>query len=199
MGKKITIFVTLTLLLLIFQKQAGGTSVVKTPLKEEIVSKKLGREAQILADYLKYRNSPLQYHAQDFIDAAKIYDLDWKMLPAIAGVESTFGKFIPGGYNAWGWGVYGTNAIYFRSWKEAIFIVSQGLREGYLNKGLNNPYSINRVYAASPHWGRKVSYFMADLERFEKQYVKEQTLSADFATKNAKIAAVSGMLDLSTQ
>lgn len=199
MSKKITIFVTLTLLLLIFQKQAGGTSVVKTPLKEEIVSKKLGREAQILADYLKYRNSPLQYHAQDFIDAAKEYDLDWKMLPAIAGVESTFGKFIPGGYNAWGWGVYGTNAIYFRSWKEAIFIVSQGLREGYLNKGLNNPYSINRVYAASPHWGRKVSYFIADLERFEKQYVKEQTLSSDFATKNAKIAAVSGMLDLSTQ
>lgn len=199
MGKKLTIFVTLIILLLIHQKQAGAQNVAKISLQDEIIAKKLDREAQILADYLKYRNSPLQYHAQDFIDAAKEYDLDWKMLPAIAGVESTFGKFIPGGYNAWGWGVYGTNAIYFRSWKEAIFTVSQGLREGYLNKGLNNPYSINRVYAASPHWGRKVSYFIADLARFEKQYVKEQTLSSDFATKNAKIAAVSGMLDLTTQ
>ncbi len=201
MSKKLTIiFVTLTLLLLFSQKQAGGASVVKTPLKKEVViAKQLDKEAQILADYLERRNSPLQYHAQDFVDAAREYDLDWKMLPAIAGVESTFGKFIPGGYNAWGWGVYGTNAIYFTSWREAIFTISEGLREGYLNKGLNDPYSINRVYAASPVWGRRVSYFMKDLDRFEKQYVKGQALSEGLATKNAKIAAVSGLLALNTR
>lgn len=199
MSKKITIFVTLVFLLLVFQKQSGGVSLAKTPLKDEVVSKKLDKQAQILADYLKYRNSPLQYHAQDFIDAAKKYDLDWKMLPAIAGVESTFGKFIPGGYNAWGWGVYDTNAIYFGSWREAIFVISRGLREGYLNKGLNNPYTINRIYAASPYWGRAVAYFMNDLERFENKFDEDRFLSSDLVTQNAKIAAVSGLLALNAR
>lgn len=199
MGKKITIFAALTFLLIIFQKQADGAPDVKTPLKEEVVSKKLDREARVLASYLEYRNSPLQYNAQDFVDAAKEYNLDWKMLPAIAGVESTFGKFIPGGYNAWGWGVYGTNAIYFKSWKEAIFTISQGLRENYLNKGLNNPYAINKVYAASPHWGGRVTFFMRDLESFENKFGKDKFLSQDLATRNAKIAAVSGLLALNAR
>ena len=122
------------------------------PQLESIEGKKLDKKATILAKYLAKFNSPLQYHAQDFIEAAETYQLDWKMLPAIAGVESTFGKQIPGGYNAWGWGVYGTQAVYFNSWREGIFTIAKGLREGYLNKGLTDPYSINRIYAASPKY-----------------------------------------------
>ncbi|MDO8618380.1 MAG: hypothetical protein Q7R49_00380, partial [Candidatus Daviesbacteria bacterium] len=72
----------------------------------EVQSKQLDDKAEILSSYLSKHNSPLQYHSQDFIDAAKQYNLDWKLVPAIAGVESTFGKHIPGGYNGWGWGVY---------------------------------------------------------------------------------------------
>lgn len=135
--------------------------------------KKMDSRAVILQAYLEQHNSPLKYHSQDFIEAADKYNLDWKLVASIAGVESTFGKFIPGGYNAWGWGVYGNQALYFNSWRDGIFTVSEGLRKGYLNKGLTDPYTINQVYAASPTWGSKVTYFLNDIEEFKTQYKKE--------------------------
>lgn len=162
----------------------------KNPNEEQIEAKQMDNQAKILAEYLSKYNSPLQYHAQDFIDAANEYNLDWKLLPSIAGVESTFGKHIPGGYNGWGWGVYGTQAIYFKSWREAIFTVAKGLRENYLNKGLNDPYSINRSYAASPHWGYKVTYFMNDLEKFAITF-ETKNKQADAMGFTPKIAAIS--------
>ncbi len=161
----------------------------------DIEAKKLDPRAKILSDYLAKYNSPLQYHAQDFIDAADEYNMDWKLVPAIAGVESTFGRFVPGGtyeyssYNAWGWGVYGTQAIYFKSWRDGIFTVSKGLKENYLNKGLTDPYSMNRVYAASPAWGWKVDYFLRDLEAFAKDYKMSDEPSANLLTKIAGSSA----------
>ncbi len=167
--------------------------VSNNPQLEQIEGKKLDNKAKTLAAYLAKYDSPLQYHAQDFIDAADTYQLDWKMVPAIAGVESTFGKQIPGGYNGWGWGVYGTQAIYFNSWRDAIFTISKGLREGYLDKGLTDPYSMNRVYAASPTWGMKVSYFMQDIEQFANQFeANRQNIAA--VGQAPSIAAISGQL-----
>lgn len=141
---------------------------------QQISAKKLDKRAQVLSAYLAKFNSPLQYHAQDFIEAADRYQLDWKLVPAISGVESTFGKNIPGGFNGWGWGVYDTQAIYFKSWKDGIFTVSEGLRKGYFDKGLRDPYSINKLYATSPYWGRSVTYFSQDLEKFEKGYLDKE-------------------------
>lgn len=163
----------------------------KAETSEIITAKKLDNKAKILSKYLASYNSPMQYHAQDFIDASETYGLDWKLLPSIAGVESTFGKQIPGGFNAWGWGVYGNQAIYFNSWRDGMFTIARGLRKNYLNKGLTDPYAINRIYAASPYWGRNVSYFMADLEKFAVRYEADRQ---DIASLDSipSIAAVSG-------
>lgn len=170
------------------EKPDSGNSVLP-----QIEAKKLDPKAKILAAYLAQFDSPLQNHAQDFIDASSTYNLDWKLIPAIAGVESTFGKQIPGGFNAWGWGVYGTQAIFFDSWRDGIFTVSKGLRENYLDKGLTDPYSINRIYAESKSWGSKVTYFMQDLEKFREEYEdKNQVAKID---NSVKIAALSGQLD----
>lgn len=184
----------LPLLFLNRQVKAEKSSENDSPIVQ-VEGKKLDKSAKILSAYLAQFDSPLQYHAQDFIDAARQYGLDWKLLPSIAGVESTFGKHIPGGYNAWGWGVYGTQAIYFTSWREGIFTIAQGLRENYLNKGLNDPYSINAVYAASPFWGGRVTYFMQDMENFAKDYEAQNTQAVKI-DGNLKIAAVSGQLEL---
>lgn len=171
---------------------SGPNFEPETAIPEDIKieSKKISNEAQILASYLAKYNSPLQYHAQDFIDAANLYDIDWKLVPSIAGVESTFGKRIPGGYNAWGWGVYGTNRIYFKSWKDGIYTLSKGLKEDYISRGLTTPYTMNKRYAASPAWGWKVAFFMNDLEKYAKNYdIDNQTL--DVSEPDFKIAAVS--------
>lgn len=198
MNEKLTLFAVTFFFALLFQTpvtKASTQLVEKNTGSEVIVPKKLDPQAQILSDYLAKFDSPLENNAQDFIDAARQFNLDWKMLPAIAGVESTFGKRIPGGFNAWGWGVYGNQAIFFNSWKEGIFIIAKGLRENYLNKGLSDPYSINRIYAASPYWGGKVTYFMEDLEKFAQDYQVEKDLS--LSHKPPKTAADSAELALS--
>lgn len=157
-----------------------------------VESKHLDQKAGILASYLASHDSPLQYHAQDFIDAANTYNLDWRLIPAISGVESTFGKFIPGGFNAWGWGVYGNQAIYFGSWKEGIFTIAKGLRENYLDKGYTDPYSINKIYAASMNWGSRVSYFMQDLEKYASQFpaADAQLAKVSISTQIAAVSAI---------
>lgn len=142
-----------------------------------IESKQIDPRADVLKDYLAKYNSPLQNNSQDFIDAADEFGVDWKLVPAIAGVESTFGQFTPGGFNGWGWGVYGDSRIYFKSWREAIFTITRGLKEGYIDRGLVTPAAMNRKYASSPHWGTKVSYFMIDIENFEKKATSDQKVS----------------------
>ena len=190
MDKKLFVQAILIFSILLSTQPVAGRVVENKPEFEQIEAKKLDPQAQILAKYLAKYNSPLEYHAQDFIDAAREYELDWRLVPAIAGVESTFGKFTPGGFNGWGWGVYGTQAIYFNSWREGIFTVSEGLREKYINRGLTNPYLMNRAYAASPKWGSKVTYFIEDIEKFAK---KEQPV-AGLKTSQLKISAISGKL-----
>lgn len=189
----------LFLLLLTFLSLLSAKLVFAEKLAEENIgladeqTKKLEGRTKILSAYFAKYNSPLEGSAQDFIDAADKYNLDWKLVPAIAGVESTFGKFIPGGYNAWGWGVYGTQAIYFNSWKDAIFTISQGLRENYIDKGYTEPLTMNRIYAASPTWGSRVVYFMQDMEKFENEY-KNTLPEFTSLDKNLNTAANSGKL-----
>lgn len=134
------------------------------------------QRTDILEAYLRKYKSPLAPEAKHFVEAADKYAIDWKFVAAIAGNESTFGKHIPAptSYNAWGWGVYGTQAIYFKSWKDGIFTVSEGLRRNYYNKGLTNTTSIARVYAASPVWAAHVTFFLNDMTKFEAQYKEQQ-------------------------
>ncbi|MEK7516927.1 MAG: hypothetical protein AAB583_00075 [Patescibacteria group bacterium] len=127
--------------------------------------------AEILGEFLKQYNSPLTAYADDFVKYADKYNLDWKLVASISGVESTFGKYIPyNSYNGWGWGIYGNNVIYFSAWEEGIEAVSKGLRENYLNKWkAANVYEIGRIYAASPRWAGNVIYFMEKITELQYQ------------------------------
>lgn len=166
-----------------------------------INAKPLDPRAQILKDYLDKHNSPLADHAQDFIDAADMYDVDWRLVPAIAGTESTFGKAIPGGhdplyttYNAWGWGVYGTQALGFESWKDGIYTLNKGLREDYLARGLLTPAQMNRRYASSQAWGGHVAFFMNDLEQFALTHKANRAPEISDVQIQPQIAGESGRL-----
>lgn len=55
-----------------------------------------------LQRFLSERDSPIQHLAQDFLIAADRFGLDWRLLPAIAMVESSGGKYHPHG-NIFGW------------------------------------------------------------------------------------------------
>ena len=127
------------------------------------------RRVRILNLFLQSYRSPLAPFSEAFIREADANTLDWRLLPAIAGVESTFGREIPyNSYNAWGWGIYGTNVIYFASFDEGIKTIAESLRQDYVNRwGAKNVYQIGRFYAASPTWAGRVVLFMNKIEEFE--------------------------------
>ena len=76
-----------------------------------------------------------------------------------------------------------------------MFIVAKGLRENYLNKGLTDPYSINRIYATSPFWGGHVTFFMKDLEKFANDY-ESSNQQTNRLSDIPSIAAISGQIAL---
>ncbi len=119
-----------------------------------------------LEAYFAKHNSPLKPYARDFVYYADTYGLDWKLVPAISGVESTFGKHIPANsFNAYGW----ANGDYkFTSWPNSIEHVSRTLRTKYYDRGLDTIPEIAHVYAPpSTTWAHNVQFFMDKIEDFE--------------------------------
>ncbi len=125
--------------------------------------------------FLKSHRSPMAGSAGTFVSIADKYNLDWRLLVAIAGKESSFGKRIPkNSFNAWGWGIPtgAQSGIAFSSWDAGIETVARGLRRGYFDKGHDTLLKIEKRYtppsAAQPDhpWVRGVSQFMEDLENY---------------------------------
>lgn len=174
MGKILTIILFFFLLIIIANKNAYAAenfAVSSAALLNPLGEKEPDSRAIILRDFLKQYNSPLVPFADSFVEIADKYNLDWKLVIAISGVESTFGKQIPyESFNGWGWGIYGDNMIRFTSWKHGIETVSEGLRTKYMNSwGANDVYAIGKFYAASPTWAQRVEYFMNKISEFQDQ------------------------------
>ncbi len=143
---------------------AGSSAVLRNDLWENQAP---DPRVKKLEGFFEKYNSPLTGYATCFIQAADRNQIDWKLVPAITGVESTFGKHIPyKSYNAYGW----ANGDYrFTSWEQSINHVSQVLKEKYVDRGLDTPYKIAPVYAPpSSTWGGKVAYFMKQIESFNE-------------------------------
>jgi len=88
-------------------------------------------------------------------------------------MESSCGKYlIEGSYNPFGWGIYGTNAIYFEDYDEAIETVGKGLKDNYLSRGFDTPQKIAPVYTPPNHvnWLNGVTYFMNSIENITNKY-----------------------------
>lgn len=128
-----------------------------------------GRVAK-LQQYFAFHNSPLEPYAQNIVDAADTYGLDYKILPAIAGQESGWCRnIIAGSFNCWGWGIYKNHVTRFSDYPAAIDAVSQGLAKNYIKRGLTTTEQIMSVYnptstANGGSWARGVNYFLDQLE-----------------------------------
>lgn len=123
----------------------------------------------IIEDFFKLRNSPLTNYSEEFIKVSDFYQLDFRLLPAIAMQESNGGKKYPKGtFNPFGYGIYGSKKVHFESWSDAISTVGKALREDYLNEGLHTPVQIMAKYtppslAKGGAWAIGVNQFMEEL------------------------------------
>ena len=138
---------------------AGQSGTIKTVNQSSNIDYRIGNLRNFLAKY----NSPLVPYAEEFVAYADKYGIDYRLVPAITGVESTFGKAIPyNSYNAYGWA---GGDYRFNSWPESISTVSATLKNQYIDKGAPSIAQIARRYAPpSTTWGGNVNYFMNKID-----------------------------------
>jgi len=138
-------------------------------------------DARVIAllTFLKKRGSPMATFsiAKAFVDSADKYGFSdkWYLLPAIAGIESSFGRFIPydgnkPSYNAWGWsgGSAKSRWSFFASWEDAADKVSRGIAKGYGSTNLD-PNRMMASYcppcaASGGAWARHVNMYANELK-----------------------------------
>ncbi len=127
--------------------------------------------AEVLQQFLDQYDTELASESQTFVEEADKNNIDWKLLPAISGVESTFGQAVPFNCNnAWGYNIYGNTVRCFPSYKEAITIISYDIRHLYMNQwGATDVYSIGRLYAASPTWAERVAMYMQEIQDLDNK------------------------------
>ncbi|MFH0749290.1 MAG: hypothetical protein V1917_00005 [Candidatus Gottesmanbacteria bacterium] len=160
------------------EKEAGATATLSAVGMKESIS--LNDRVTKLESYLKSKNSPLVGTAEHFVGEADRLGLDWKLVAAIAGIESYFGKLIPqNSYNAWGWAIYTgmRDGRHFNGWEDGITTVSEGLKNNYVNRGYVSVEQIGTKYAADPRWAWKVNHFMEEIENFKPRKTNQLAIA----------------------
>ena len=128
-----------------------------------------------IENVLRKYDSPMAAHSDSFVKACIKYEIDCYLLPSIAGLESTFGKFIwPNSYNPFGWA---RGYMMFGSWSDGIETVAKGLKEGYVKKGALTVDEIGPIYSESDTWAIRVNNFIT---QFKKEEEKLSLLSDQF-------------------
>lgn len=117
------------------------------------------RAVQMRTVLAKYR-SPMVGLEHVLIATAEKYSLDWTLLAAIAGTESSFARRMPAQcINPYGWGIYGSNRLCFASLEASIEGVAAGLAAKY---NISSLESIARTYnsVSTEGWIRHTRFFM---------------------------------------
>jgi hypothetical protein len=111
-----------------------------------------------LERYFAEKNSPAQSYARDFVKAADRYDLDWRLLPSLAFIESGGGKAYKNN-NIFGWNNGDTR---FRSVKDSIHIIAERLANSHYYKDKNLDAML-WTYNPIPGYRDRVKFVMQDL------------------------------------
>lgn len=122
---------------------------------------------EIVRQFFEKHNSPLEPYAKDVVSYADEYNLDFRLVPAIAMQESNLCKKAPSNsHNCWGFGVYGKQVTRFASYKEGIYHVTKTLSTHYKDSGLETPEEIMSKYTPSNtgSWAASVNFFMNQLQ-----------------------------------
>lgn len=127
------------------------------------------QRAATLRSYLESKNSPLAGSAETFIRVSDENELDWTLLPSIAGVESGFEKAgNTTDHNPFGYMCSGKPCV-FASFDQGIETVGRSLGRGKAYKNYRESRSLLvlaiRYNQVSPEdWSGKVQGFQQHIE-----------------------------------
>lgn len=128
------------------------------------------RVKRLEAFFQRYE-SDLEHNASAFIEVADRYGLDYRLMPAIAGAESTFGKFTPScaGYNPFGYTSTTSPCGYYRfeNYDQAIRFVAEKIGSHPYYHDFRDTGQIKDLSGAynngNEAWIQAVNYFMEEL------------------------------------
>lgn len=125
-----------------------------------------GPTAAQIDDYLARKHSPMAGMGSVFSTYGHDYNVDPRLVVAIAGAETTFGRQQCTANNAWNWFHRGTcPASSFASYQEGAEHVTRSLRRSYINRGYDTIELIRYKYCASgcDHWIPLVTAFHGEM------------------------------------
>lgn len=145
--------------------------------------------AVLVANFLKRYNTPRpqgggnlnhplvpeEYFGEFFVELADEYNLDFRLLPAIAMQESNLCNHTPKpknengipteSYNCLGFGVYGDKVMMFPNFEANFELAAKTLKKNYIDIGLDTPYKIMKKYTppSDGSWAESVNQWMAEM------------------------------------
>lgn len=153
----------------------------------------------LVQNFLERYKSPLLEEdpnfGEFFVKLADEYDLDFRLLPAIAMQESNLCKVVPEGtHNCLGLGIHKGGTWGFNSFEENFEAAAKILKKNYVDKGLTTPEQIMQKYnptsaARDGSWAASVNQWMAEMRYDDRQKGRELKTDAnllEFASESAK-------------
>lgn len=144
--------------------------------------------AVIVANFLERYNSPMEPHdeyGKKLVEIADRYNIDFRLLPAIAMQESNLCKKTPKTeegetYNCLGFGVHSRGTLGFDSYEAGFERAAKELKANYIDIGLTTPEEIMSKYTpSSTTWDDSVNQWMAEMRYDDRSLGKTRKTNAD--------------------
>ncbi len=131
-------------------------------------------DAYLAGKHVKGRatDSPMVHKGNSLLQQGQIYDVDPRLIVAIAGQESSFGIRVCAANNAWNWFWGGScSRSPFESYDNGIRTLNKFMRRSYLNKGYTTIPLIGKKYCVDgcEHWRSGVDFFYGQLVTLQSQ------------------------------
>jgi hypothetical protein len=97
---------------------------------------------------------PYDYYGQKLVEIADTYNLDFRLLPAIAMRESNLCKNTHSNapHNCLGFGIHSEGTLDFDSYEQGFERAAKEIRAYYINEGRITTEMVGQKYASSPTW-----------------------------------------------
>lgn len=153
----------------------GVTTVVETE----------DARAEIVANFLERYDSPLKpydYFGTKLVEIADRYNLDFRLVPAIAMQESNLCKRTPEGtHNCLGFGIHERGTLGFDSYEAGFERAAREIKANYVDIGLTSPQEIMTKYTPSSNgsWAESVNQWMAEMRYDDRASGKQLKTDAN--------------------
>ena len=116
------------------------------------------------------KGSALKDYSEVFVTVADKYQIDYRLMPAMAMQETTGGRDgVEEQHNPFNFRGHEGKLYKFASWEEGIEALGKELKEGYIDQGLVTPYQIMTKYTPKSlldggSWAMKIERYMKTIK-----------------------------------